>query len=126
MSNFWDLLTLLVSTFLFVAYLFVLFQIVTDLFRDTETGGVAKAIWIVGLIFLPMLTAIVYIIARGKGMAARQQASLNRMKSESESYIRQVAGRSPAADIAEAKSLLDAGTITQAEFDALKTKALAG
>jgi ABC-type multidrug transport system fused ATPase/permease subunit len=124
MSNFWDLLTLLVSTFLFVAYLFVLFQIVTDLFRDTETGGVAKAIWIVGLIFLPMLTAIVYIIARGKGMAARQQASLNRMKSESESYIRQVAGRSPAADIAEAKSLLDAGTITQAEFERLKAKAL--
>ena len=125
MSNFWDLLTLLVSTFLFVAYLFVLFQIVTDLFRDGEMGGVAKALWIVGLIFLPMLTAIVYIIGRGKGMAARQQASLNRMKSESESYIRQVAGRSPAADIAEAKSLLDAGTITPAEFERLKAKALA-
>jgi hypothetical protein len=125
MSNFWDLLTLLVSTFLFVAYLFVLFQIVTDLFRDTETGGVAKALWIIGLVFVPMLTAIVYIIARGKGMAARQQASLNRMKSESESYIRQVAGRSPASDIAEAKSLLESGTITQAEFERLKAKALA-
>jgi hypothetical protein len=58
-------------------------------------------------------------------MAARQQASLARMKSESESYIRQVAGRSPAADIAEAKSLLDAGTITPAEFERLKAKALA-
>jgi hypothetical protein len=125
MSNFWDLLTLLVSTFLFVAYLFVLFQIVTDLFRDTETGGVAKAIWIVALVFLPMLTAIVYIISRGKGMATRQQASFNRMKSESESYIREVAGRSPAADIAEAKALLDAGTITQGEFERLKAKALA-
>lgn len=125
MSNFWDLLTLLVSTFLFVAYLFILFQIVADLFRDTETGGVAKALWIVALVFVPMLTAIVYIIARGKGMAARQQASLSRMKSESESYIRQVAGRSPAADIAEAKALLDAGTITQGEFERLKAKALA-
>jgi hypothetical protein len=124
MSNFWDLLTLIASTFLFVAYLFVLFQIVTDLFRDSETGGVAKALWIIGLVFVPMLTAIVYIIARGKGMAARQQASLSRMKSESESYIRQVAGRSPAADIAEAKTLLDAGTITQAEFERLKAKAL--
>jgi ABC-type multidrug transport system fused ATPase/permease subunit len=124
MSNFWDLLTLIFSTFLFVAYLFVLFQIVTDLFRDSETGGVAKALWIIGLIFLPMLTAIVYIIARGKGMATRQRASLERMKSESDSYIRQVAGRSPAADIAEAKSLLDAGTITQAEFERLKAKAL--
>ena len=124
MSNFWDLLTLIASAFLFVAYLFVLFQIVTDLFRDTETGGVAKAVWIIGLVFVPMLTAIVYIIARGKGMAARQQASLNRMKSESDSYIRQVAGRSPASDIAEAKSLLDAGTITQVEFERLKAKAL--
>ncbi len=124
MSNFWDLVTLLVSTFLFVAYLFILFQIVTDLFRDGEMGGGAKALWIVGLVFLPMLTAIVYIIARGKGMAARQQATLNRMKNESESYIRQVAGRSPAADIAEAKSLLEAGTITQAEFERLKAKAL--
>ena len=124
MSNFWDVLTLIFSTFLFVAYLFVLFQIVTDLFRDSETGGVAKALWIIGLVFLPMLTAIIYIIARGKGMAMRQKASLERMKSESESYIRQVAGRSPAADIAEAKSLLDAGTITPAEFERLKAKAL--
>jgi hypothetical protein len=125
MSNFWDLLTLIFSTFLFVAYLFVLFQIVTDLFRDSEMGGGAKAIWIVALVFLPMLTAIVYIISRGRGMAARQQAALARMKSESDSYIRQVAGRSPAADIAEAKSLLDAGTITPAEFERLKAKALA-
>lgn len=124
MNNFWDVLTLIFSTFLFVAYLFVLFQIVTDLFRDSEMGGLAKALWIIGLIFLPLLTALVYIFARGKGMATRQQASLNRMKSESESYIRQVAGRSPAADITEAKSLLDAGTITQAEFERLKAKAL--
>jgi ABC-type multidrug transport system fused ATPase/permease subunit len=125
MSNFWDLLTLIFSTFLFVAYLFVLFQIVTDLFRDSEMGGVAKASWIIALVFLPMLTAIVYIISRGKGMAARQQAALARMKNESDSYIRQVAGRSPAADIAEAKALLDAGTITPAEFERLKAKALA-
>jgi hypothetical protein len=124
MSNFWDLLTLLFSAFLFAAYLFVLFQIVTDLFRDGEMGGIAKAVWIVALVFLPMLTAIVYIIARGKGMAARQQASLDRVKSESESYIRQVAGRSPAAEISEAKSLLDAGTVSQAEFERLKAKAL--
>jgi ABC-type multidrug transport system fused ATPase/permease subunit len=125
MSNFWDLLTLIFSTFLFVAYLFVLFQIITDLFRDHEMGGVAKAIWIIALVFLPMLTAIVYIITRGRGMAARQQAAVSRMKSESENYIRQVAGRSPAADIAEAKTLLDAGTITPAEFERLKAKALA-
>lgn len=125
MSNFWDLLTLIFSTFLFVAYLFVLFQIITDLFRDGEMGGGSKALWIVALVFVPMLTAIVYIITRGRGMAARQQAVLNRMKSESDNYIRQVAGRSAAADIAEAKALLDAGTINQTEFERLKVKALA-
>lgn len=124
MGNLWDALTLLFSTFLLVAYLFVVFQIVTDLFRDEEMGGLAKVVWIVALFFLPLLTAIVYIIARGRGMAARQQASLKRMKSESDSYIRQVAGRSPASEIAEAKALLDAGTISQSEFDRLKAKAL--
>jgi hypothetical protein len=125
MSNFWDLLTLIFSTFLFVAYLFVLFQIITDLFRDSEMGGGSKALWIVALVFVPMLTAIVYIITRGRGMAARQQAAFHRMKSESDNYIRQVAGRSAAADIAEAKALLDAGTINQTEFERLKVKALA-
>ena len=78
MSNFWDLLTLLVSTFLFVAYLFVLFQIVTDLFRDGAMGGVAKALWIVGLIFLPMLTAIVYTssgAARGWQRGSRRRST---------------------------------------------------
>jgi hypothetical protein len=125
MSNFWDLLTLIFSTFLFVAYLFVLFQIITDLFRDSDMGGVAKAIWMVALVFLPMLTAVIYVITRGRGMAARQQAAINRMKSESANYIREVAGRSPAADIAEAKALLEAGTINQTEFERLKAKALA-
>jgi ABC-type multidrug transport system fused ATPase/permease subunit len=124
MSSFRDLLTLSFSTFLFVAYLFVLFQIVTDLFRDHERGGVARAIWMIALVFLPMLTAIVYIITRGRGMAARQQAAIVRMRSEAESYLRHVAGRSPAADIAEAKAPLDAGTINQAEFERLKAKAL--
>jgi hypothetical protein len=125
MSNFWDLLTLIFSTFLFVAYLFVLFQIITDLFRDSDMGGVAKAIWMVALVFLPMLTAVIYVITRGRGMAARQQAAINRMKNESANYIREVAGRSPAADIAEAKALLEAGTINQTEFERLKAKALA-
>ena len=75
MSNFWDLLWLIASTFVFVAYLLVLFQIITDLFRDTELGGLAKAIWIICLILLPLLTALVYIVSRGTGMAARQRCA---------------------------------------------------
>lgn len=124
MSNFWDIVWLMVWTFFFLAYLIVMFQIVVDVFRDGELGGGSKVLWIVGLIFLPVLTAIIYVIARGKGMAARQQASAQRAKADAETYIREVAGKSPAADIAEAKALLDAGTITQAEFERLKAKAL--
>jgi ABC-type multidrug transport system fused ATPase/permease subunit len=125
MSNFWDIVWLMMSTFVFVAYLIIMFQIVVDLFRDNELGGGSKVLWIIGLIFLPMITAIIYIITRGSGMAMRAQASMQRAKSETEAYIKGVAGRSPAADIAEAKALLEAGTITQDEFARLKAKALA-
>ena len=124
MSNFWDMVWLMISTFFFVAYLIVMFQIVVDLFRDPELGGGSKVLWALGLIFLPVLTALIYIVARGRGMAARQQASLQRARTDTEAYIKGVAGRSPAAEIAEAKALLDAGTISPAEFDRLKAKAL--
>ena len=124
MSNFWDFIWLILSTFVFVAYLLILFQIVADLFRDSELGGGSKALWLIGLIFVPMLTALVYVITRGTGMANRQRAAIERSKSEAESYIRQVAGKSPAEQIADAKALLDAGTINQEEFAKLKAKAL--
>ena len=125
MSNFWDLVWLMLGTFMFVAYLMILFHVVVDLFRDTEVGGLAKALWIVGLVFLPMLTALVYVISRGKGMAERQRATQERVKSDTDAYIRRVAGKSPAEQIADAKALLDAGTINQDEFGKLKAKALA-
>ncbi|MFN9209623.1 MAG: SHOCT domain-containing protein [Betaproteobacteria bacterium] len=125
MSNFWDIVWLMFSTFVFIAYLFVLFQIVSDLFRDHELGGGSKALWIVGLIVQPMLTALVYNIARGRGMAERQRAALQRAKSDTDAYIRQVAGKSPADQIADARALLDAGTISADEFAKLKAKALA-
>ena len=125
MSNFWDLMWLIVSTFIFVGYLFVLFQVVVDVFRDATLGGFAKAIWLIGLVLLPLVTAVVYVIARGRGMTERQQAAAQRAKSDTDAYIRQVAGKSPADEIAAAKALLDAGTITQEEFAKLKAKALA-
>jgi hypothetical protein len=125
MSNFWDLVWLMLSTFVFVSYLVIMFQVVVDLFRDTELGGGSKVLWMIGLIFVPVLTAIVYVIARGKGMAERQRAALQRSKSDADDYIRGVAGKSPAAQIADAKALLDAGTISQDEFTRLKAKALA-
>ena len=125
MSNFWDIVWLIFSTFMFVAYLIILFQIVVDLFRDSELGGVSKAIWIVGLIVVPVLTALLYVIGRGRGMAERQRGSQERVKADTDAYIRRVAGKSPAEQIAEAKALLDAGAISQDEFARLKAKALA-
>ena len=103
----------------------VMFQIVIDLFRDHETSGWAKAIWIVCLIFFPVITALVYLIARGKGMALRQQQRVVDADQQARAYVREAAGRSPAQEIADAKALLDAGTITAAEYEALKVKALA-
>jgi len=125
MSNFWDLVWLMITTFVFVSYLVIMFQIVVDLFRDTQLGGGSKVLWIAGLVFLPFLTAIVYILARGRGMADRQQALMQRTKAEADSYIKGVAGVSPATQIADAKALLDAGTISQDEYARLKAKALA-
>lgn len=125
MSNFWDLIQLLLSTFVLIVYLLILFQIIGDLFRDSELGGGSKVLWIIGLVIIPGVTAIIYIITRGRGMAERQRASLQRAKSDTDAYIREVAGKSPAEHIADAKALLDAGTITQEEFERLKAKALA-
>jgi hypothetical protein len=125
MSNFWDFIWLIMSTFLFVAYLIILFQLVGDLFRDDKLGGGSKALWVICLVFLPMLTALVYLLFRGKGMAERQHAAMQRNKADADAYIRQVAGKSPAEQIGDAKALLDAGTINQDEFAKLKAKALA-
>jgi hypothetical protein len=125
MTNFWDMLYLIASTFFFIAYLMVLFHVILDLFRDRELAGGYKALWLIGLVFVPFLTALGYILVRGKGMAERQGAALERAKSDTDAYIRQVAGKSPAEQIADAKALFDAGTISQGEFDRLKEKALA-
>ncbi len=124
-GSFFDAIMLIIPTFVLVTYLIVLFQIVVDLFRDTELGGGSKVLWLIGLMFLPILTAVIYIIARGSGMADRQRASMQRAKSDTDAYIREVAGKSPAEQIADAKALLDAGTINPDEFARLKAKALA-
>lgn len=122
--SFWDVVWLIIVSFGFVAYLLLLFFILGDLFRDKHTSGWAKAIWIVFLLFIPVLTSLVYLIARGGGMQERAQAEAEQQQKAADSYIRNTAGTNPAAQIADAKRLLAEGTITQAEFDQLKAKAL--
>lgn len=123
-SVIWDTIWWFLLIFVFIAYLMALFSIIGDLFRDHKMNGWVKAIWFVFLIFLPFLTALVYLIARGRGMAERQAAQVKAVQQAQDDYIRQVAGGA-SAEIAEAKKLLDSGAITQQEFEVLKTRALA-
>jgi ABC-type multidrug transport system fused ATPase/permease subunit len=127
MDSFWDFFWLLVWTFFFVMYLMVLFQIIADLFRDRDLSGGWKALWVIFLIIFPFLAALVYLIARGRGMAERHMAAARSAQAATDQYIKSVATQSssPADQIASAKSLLDSGAITQQEFEQLKAKALA-
>jgi hypothetical protein len=126
--SFWDVVWFIFISYVFVAYLMLLFSIISDLFRDPDAGGIAKAAWMVALIFLPFLTALIYVIARGKGMARRAQERAVAQRRQQDAYIRDVAGASAkasAADqITQARALLDAGAISQEEYEALKSKAL--
>ncbi|GCE76731.1 membrane protein [Cellulomonas biazotea] len=121
MDWFW----LMIWWFFIVMYLIILFQILGDLFRDRELSGWWKAVWIIGLVVLPFLTALIYLIARGRSMAERNVRDLTQAKADTDAYIRDVAGASPATQISQAKALLDSGAISEQEFAALKAKALA-
>jgi len=125
LGSFWNFLSFMFWTFVFVAYLMVLFSVVVDIFRDHSLNGWLKALWLVFLVFVPFITALIYVIARGKGMADRQVSSAVQDRAMTEDYIRTVATTSsPSQEIAQAKQLLDAGTITTSEFNTIKAKAM--
>ena len=111
--------------FFMVFYFMLLFMILLDIFRDHKMSAWVKLLWIIALLFFHFITLFIYIIFRGRGMAERQQASAVENQEARQAYIQSMAGTNPTEQIASAKALLDAGTITQAEFDNLKTKALA-
>jgi len=125
--SFGQFLEILLITFLMICYFMVLFTIIGDLFRNHNSSGWAKAGWIIGLIFLPLITALIYVIVNHKGMAERQQATAKAYESAQAEYVKKLAGTaSPADSIQTASNLLASGAITQAEFDQIKAKALAG
>jgi hypothetical protein len=125
-SDFGTFIIQLLWIFIFIMFFFIWFQVIIDLFSDHNLGGFAKAIWVIFLIIAPPITTLVYLIARGKSMGERRQAQYKAAQEAQKAYIQSAVGSvSPADQIASAKSLLDAGTITQAEFDDLKAKALA-
>jgi hypothetical protein len=126
--DFWSYFWLLVWWFFFIAYLMVLFQIFGDLFRDHELGGFAKALWVLFLIFIPLVASLVYLIARGKGMSERTMKRTSEAMAAQDEDIRSVAsptGASSVEQLSQAKALLDSGAITDEEFAKLKSQALA-
>ena len=114
--------------FIFFAWLMCLFWIFGDLFRSRDLGGWAKFFWVLFIIILPFLGMLVYLIARGGGMQQRSMEQAAEFQKQQDAYIKSVVanqgGASAADQIASAKQLLDNGTITQAEFDQMKAKAL--
>ncbi len=115
--------------FLFFAWIMCLFWVVGDVFRSKDMGGAAKTFWIFFVIIIPWLGILVYLIARGGGMQQRALEQQKEIQASQAEYIKAVAGSqgggSAADSIASAKSLLDSGAINQAEYDQLKSKALA-
>ena len=113
--------------FIWIAAIMVWFRCLFDMFSDHTLSGWAKAGWAVLLIFVPWVGALIYLIARGKSMTERQLSKAAEMQAAQADYIKQVASAptSPADQIASAKALLDSGAINQAEYETLKTKALA-
>jgi hypothetical protein len=123
--SFGDILWFIFISFALMAYLMVMFMIITDLFRDRETSGWAKAVWIVALIFLPVITSLVYLGVRGRGMTERNERNAEAMRKQQEAYIRDVAkSATPAEQIAQGQAMLESGAISRDEFEALKHKAL--
>jgi hypothetical protein len=124
---FLDILWTMILFFFWIAWIWMLVIIISDVFRR-DTSGWAKAAWCIFLIFLPFLGALVYLIAHGSEMGERRMRDMQASQKQFDTYVRSVAadgGGGPASEIAKAKELLDSGAITQEEFASLKAKALA-
>ena len=120
---FLDVLWTMILFFAWVAWIWIAITVFVDLFRRHDIGGWGKAAWVVAVIVLPFLGVLVYLIVQHDGMRERSMRQAEAQKTAFDQYVRETAGGS-AAEIAKAKELLDAGTITQAEFDAIKAKAV--
>ena len=112
--------------FIWVAWFILLFRILVDIFRRHDIGGGMKTVWIIFVLILPFLGVFIYLISQGQGMAERDMSQAQASQAQFDDYVRTVSSSGGSADeIAKAKQLLDSGAITQAEFDAIKAKALA-
>jgi len=124
-TEFLTFLWSLIVIFFMVVYFFILFGVIVDVFRRHDIGGGKKAVWLLFILFFPLLGLLSYVIVNGHGIAERQAKDAQKSQAEFDDYVKTVSGGDSAEQIAKAKELLDAGTISQAEFDQLKAKALA-
>jgi ABC-type multidrug transport system fused ATPase/permease subunit len=122
---FLDVLWTMFIFFLWIIWFWLLFTVFVDVFRRHDIGGGRKALWLIFVIILPFLGVFIYIIAENDGMTQRNIERAQAQRAQLDDYVRETASGGAAAEIANAKTLLDQGTITQAEFDAIKQKALA-
>jgi hypothetical protein len=121
LNVFWDILII----FAWILFIWVAIICFTDIFRRRDISGWAKAGWIILIVILPWIGILIYLIANHDGMAERSQKQSDVAQAQFDEYVRQAAGTGgPASEIETAKKLLDSGSITQAEFDAIKAKAL--
>jgi general stress protein CsbA len=121
---FLDILWTMILFFAWIAWIWIAITIFADIFRRHDIGGMQKAVWVIFIILVPFLGVLVYLIAQHDGMRDRSEKDMKAQQAAFDSYVKERAGGS-AAEIAKAKELLDAGTINQAEFDAIKAKAVA-
>jgi hypothetical protein len=123
---FLDLMWTMVIFFVWILWIWLLFSVFADIFRRHDMSGWGKTAWIVFAILLPFLGVFVYLITQNVGMTERNLQRARAQQEQRDAYVRQTAaGGGAAAEIDKAKQLLDSGAITQAEFEALKQKALA-
>jgi hypothetical protein len=124
---FLDVVWTMLIFFGWVIWFWLLITVFSDLFRRHDLGGGGKVLWCIFVILLPFLGVFIYLLVEHQGMTDRTVQQTQAAQQEFDSYVKNVAATSgPAGEIEHAKQLLDSGTITQAEFDALKAKALAG
>jgi len=124
---FLDVLWTMIVFFAFFIWIWLMITVFADIFRRRDIGGFAKALWIIFVIILPYLGVLLYLIIEHKGMTDRNVRQMQAQQQQFDDYVQSVAkSQAPADQIASAKKLLDEGAITQAEFDALKAKALGG
>ena len=123
--NLGEALLLTLEIFFFVIWIWILITVLTDLFRDHEMSGWGKAAWVLFLVFIPFLTTLIYLIARGNGMRDRTIKAQAEAKQHMDAYIREQAHSSPADELHKLNDLKEKGALTSEEFEQAKTKLLA-